>query len=345
MTDAVTLHPIRIATRGSALALTQAESVWARCRAAFPNQVFKITTINTTGDRQQTASLAGSDLPKGLFTKEIEIALLRGEVDLAVHSLKDLPTDLPEGLILGAVSERVDVRDVLVWRRASTAGTEAPPVASRQSAGVSPKPPSMPAQPLLIGLATLPTGSTVATSSTRRAAQLREHRPDLRIVPIRGNLGTRLRKLAAQPDWDATVLAAAGLARLQYWMEPDGRLRGPEAPEGLLATPLSLDEMLPCVGQAALGLEIRENDPMLTVFCEKLDHYETHQCVTAERAFLRALGGGCHLAVAAYAEARENLLHMRAVSFLEDQARHTAGEDVLENADDLGRRLAQAVRS
>ena len=264
------------------------------------------------------------------------MALLRCEADLAVHSLKDLPTDLPEGLVLGAVSPRADVRDVLICRRESVATLEPSPL-PHASAGAA----TSAANPL--SLSALSPGATVATSSTRRAAQLHEHRPDLHIVPIRGNVGTRLRKLAEQSEWDATVLAAAGLGRLNYSIDPNGRLRGPEAPEDLWAGPLSLDEMLPCVGQAALGLEIRQDDPTLANLCAQLDHYQTRQCVTAERAFLSALGGGCHLAVAAYAEVQDNRLLMRAVSFLRGRAAHTAGEDAVENAAELGRRLARSV--
>src|SRR4051794_21775689 len=164
------MNPIRITSRGSALALAQANMVLAQCRAAFPNDSFEIRIVKTTGDKLQTASLAAANLPKGLFTKEIEEALLDGSGDLAVHSLKDLPTDLPAGLKLGAVSKRADVRDVLIYRHESKFQ--------------------------ISNLKSLPQGATVATSSTRRRAQLLDTRPDLNIVPIRGNVGTRLRKLA-----------------------------------------------------------------------------------------------------------------------------------------------------
>ena len=233
------MNPIRIATRGSALALAQANMVLAQCRAAFPGESFELNIIKTTGDKLQTASLASGNLPKGLFTKEIEEALLDGSGDLAVHSLKDLPTELPAGLKLGAVSTRADVRDVLVRR----AGME---IANGQSP-----------------IAVLPRGATVATSSTRRRAQLLHARPDLKIVEIRGNVGTRLRKLAEQTELDAIVLAAAGLERLHFSTAGSTQLSGPDVPTGLIATPIPVEEMLPCVGQAALGIEIRENDPRL----------------------------------------------------------------------------------
>ena len=175
-----------IASRGSALALAQANLVLTECRAAFPGERFEIKVIKTTGDKLQSASLAGGDLPKGLFTKEIEEALLAREADLAVHSLKDLPTELPPGLKLGAVSRRADVRDVLIYRdqdyQIARLDHTRPVNQSRRSF-----------RPALT-LQALPHGATLATSSTRRNAQALEARPDLRMVPIRGNVGTRLKK-------------------------------------------------------------------------------------------------------------------------------------------------------
>ena len=306
--------PIVIATRGSALALAQANFILSECRAAFPGEKFDLKIIKTTGDKMQTASLASANLPKGLFTKELEAALLTGEADLAVHSLKDLPTELPGGLKLGAVGRRADVRDVLVYR-------------SRDF-------------PKRIALTDLSPGATVATSSTRRGAQLREHRPDLNIVPIRGNVGTRLKKLAEQPELAATVLAAAGLERLHFQIQPDGRLRGEGIPDGLVATLIEPEEMLPCVGQAALGIEIRENDPRLEAVCARLNHADTQRCVTAERAFLRAMGGGCQLAVAAYAEMKEGQLRLRAVSFLGGRIQRAEGRRAADEAVLLGEELA-----
>ena len=308
--------PVRIATRGSALALAQANIVRELFRRLLPEEACEIKIIKTTGDKLQTASLADSNLPKGLFTKELEVALSAGEADLAVHSLKDLPTELPPGLKLGAALEREDVRDVLIARR------DAP----FARAG--------------FGIRHLPQSATVATSSTRRAAQVRELRPDLKIVPIRGNVPTRLRKLAEQTEIDAIVLAAAGLARLQIQPAGDGLLTGPEelvAP-GLCAAFIPLDDMLPCVGQAAIGIEIRENDERIAGLCAKLNHSETFRAVIAERAFLRGMGGGCQLAVAAFAETRGAEIKMRAVSFLVGPARRAeaAGTD----PERLGRDLA-----
>ena len=202
--------PIFIATRGSALALAQANAVIARCRAAFPKLSFELKIIKTTGDKLQTASLAqeGGNLPKGLFTKELEVALLKHRADLAVHSLKDLPTDLPAGLALGAVGQRADVRDVLIYRdaeylRAAEAdrrtlrnGRPANP----QRRGFKPK----------LAVKDLPAGAVVATSSTRRKAQLLTLNPGLKVPDIRGNVVTRMQKLAERAELDATVLALAG---------------------------------------------------------------------------------------------------------------------------------------
>jgi hydroxymethylbilane synthase len=317
-----TSRPIFIATRGSALALAQSKLVLTALRAAFPGEEFELKIIKTTGDKLQTASLASSDLPKGLFTKELEVALLNGEADLAVHSLKDLPTDLPAGLILGAVSQREDVRDVLVWRQ----GSLEPDSAKQGSI-----------------LHRLPPGAVVATSSTRRSAQVLEHRPDLKIVPIRGNLGTRLRKVAGTTEFHATILAAAGLKRLGFKTAVDGGLSGPDAPPDLHAGHLSTEEMLPCVGQAAIGIEIREKDQRLEKICAAYDDAETHACVLAERAFLRAMGGGCHLAVAALGEVLHGQIDLRVVSFLGGKAKYAQGMRPVHEAESLGREMAGQV--
>ena len=311
---------IRIATRGSALALAQANMVQARLRAAFPGESFELQIIKTTGDKLQTASLASPNLPKGLFTKEIEEALLSGQADLAVHSLKDLPTELPAGLQLGAVSVRVDVRDVLITRRS----------------------PALNSQPSTLN--SLPLHATVATSSTRRRAQLLDHRPDLNIVPIRGNVGTRLRKLAEQPELHAIVLAAAGLERLHFSQNGTAELSGPDIPPGLLASAIAVEEMLPCVGQAALGIEIRENDARLERIVAALNHPATQACVTAERAFLRGMGGGCQLAVGAYAEVVGNNLRLRAVSFLGTQPVRGESTGEISAAASIGEQLARQLQ-
>lgn len=330
--------PIRIATRGSPLALAQANTVAAACRAAFPHLRFELRIIKTTGDKLQRASMAKPDasLPKGLFTKELEVALLEGEADLAVHSLKDLPTDLPAGLELGAVLERADVRDVLVYRGAAAATGAAAP-----RRGFPPH----------LRLADLPAGAVIASSSTRRQAQVLERRPDLQVVEIRGNVGTRLQKLAEQAALDATLLAAAGLARLGFQIGERGELIGPPrdpaavpappaVPEGLLAVRLPVEEMLPCVGQAAIGIEVRTGDERLQPVWHGLNHRDTFQCVTAERAFLHAMGGGCQSPVAALARIADGQMRLRGVSFRDGPARHAGVTGPADRAVALGEQLA-----
>jgi hydroxymethylbilane synthase len=302
-------RPIFIATRGSALALTQANMVLSQCQTAFPPLRFEIKIIKTTGDKLQTAppDLPGMAGTKGLFTKELELALLKGEADLAVHSLKDLPTDLPDGLALCAVLPRADVRDVLIYREAAV-HPGADPAALLSGAGVR----------------DLPAGATIATSSTRRQAQLLAARPDLKVVPVRGNVGTRLQKLADRGDLAGIILAAAGLKRLGFQMDTEGRLRtqaGSEVPQGLRATLLPVEEMMPCVGQGAIGLEGRVPDAKLAPVFARLNDPATLCCVTAERAFLHAMGGGCLSPVAAYAELTGEQIRIRAVSFREPTVR------------------------
>ena len=264
-------NTIFIATRGSALALAQANAVLAACRIKFPALQFELKIIKTTGDKLQKVSLSRIDasLPRGLFTKELEEALLDHRADIAVHSLKDLPTELPDGLILGGVAgERADARDVFVFR----------PIADLKS-----KP----------RLSDFPKGLTVATSSTRRKAQLLVTRPDFNVVEIRGNVPTRLQKLADQPELHATVLAHAGLQRLNFKITGSGQLRGEGIPQDLQTILLDINDMLPCVGQAAIGLEIRADDERLQEICSGLNHPATWHSVLAERSFLRAMGGGC----------------------------------------------------
>jgi len=315
-------RPILIATRGSALALAQANLIAAQCRAAFPALQFELQIIKTTGDKLQKASMAKPDasLPKGLFTKELEVALLNGEADLAVHSLKDLPTDLPAGLILAATPERADVRDVLIYRAAGT-GTRR---------GFQPH----------TRLKDFPQGATIATSSTRRKAQLQLVRSNLNIVEIRGNVATRMKKVAEQADLDATVLALAGISRLNFTISDDGKLHGDGVPQGLLATLLEVDVMLPCVGQAAIGIEIRTGDERIAEICKRLNHLNTFQAVTAERAFLHGMGGGCQSPVAAYAEIAGDQITMRAVSFRDGPPKRTEGKRSVKEAAELGARLA-----
>ncbi len=337
-------RPILIATRGSALALAQANTVIAQCRAAFPRLAFELNIIKTTGDKLQTASMAQTDpsLPKGLFTKELEVALLKHRADLAVHSLKDLPTDLPAGLKLGAVGKRADVRDVLIYRDADflEARRRAPQPTEDWSPGQDARRGFHPG----LRLQDLPAGATVATSSTRRKAQLLAQKPDLKVVEIRGNVVTRLTKLAERAELDATVLALAGLTRLNFRVTPEGRLAGDAVPDGLLAVVLEPEVMLPCVGQGAVGIEIRENDERIEAICARLNHFATQQCAIAERAFLHAMGGGCLSPVAAFAEVVGDKIRLRAVSFRSDPPRRGEGKRPIPESADLGRQLAEELK-
>jgi hydroxymethylbilane synthase len=254
---------IRIGTRGSQLARWQADHVAGLLRAAYLDLRVEIVVIRTRGD-----AVLDTPLPliggKGLFTAELEAALRGGEIDLAVHSLKDLPTDDPDGLAIGAVPERAPVNDVLVSRGRTV-------------------------------FSQLPIGAKVGTSSRRRAAQLLARRPDLTMADIRGNVPTRIQKVL-DGAYDATVLAQAGLERL-------GRA-------DTISEVLPLDMALPAPGQGALGIQCRDDAPSLGLL-EPINHALTQVAVTAERAFLARLGGGCAVPVAAYGEIRDGLLSLR----------------------------------
>jgi len=321
-------RPIIICTRGSALALAQSNMMAAECRGLFPHLAFELKIIKTTGDKLQKASMANVEggLPKGLFTKELEIALLANEADLAVHSLKDLPTELPAGLTLAATPKRADVRDVLIYR------AESSDTAAKR--GLKPH----------ISLGDFPKGATIATSSTRRKAQLLAARPDLNVVEIRGNVSTRMQKVADRAELDATVLALAGITRLKFTISADGKIQGDAVPDGLLASVLDLDVMLPAVGQGAIGIEIRANDERISKICEGLNHSDTFQCVTAERAFLAGMGGGCQSPVAAYGEILNDKISMRAISFVDGPMRRSEGTRSIKEAAELGRQLAGELK-
>lgn len=339
--------PLIVCTRGSALALAQARQVADAIRTLQPRTTVEIKVVKTTGDRLQTTAgdSAPDAVPRGLFTKELEEELLAGTAQIAVHSLKDVPTDLPEGLMLAATLPRADVREVLLFRgeslRPDPASIEWSP--GRRSpfygkAGGS--------------FQSLPHGAVVATSSPRRAAQIRHQNPGLETVLIRGNVGTRLAKLASQTALDATLLAAAGLSRLRFDISPRGELRvdprlsatersAIEPPaQGLLATILEPEEMLPAVGQGAVGLEIRTDDTATAKVCALLNHVNTFASVQAERAFLRAMGGGCQSPVAAYCKVVGHQLFLRAASFQDGEARFAEGRRVPRGAELLGREVA-----
>jgi len=277
-----------IASRGSQLALWQAR--WVETKLTALGHACRIQIVKTTGDRITDVPLAQVG-GKGLFTKEIEEALLDGHADLAVHSLKDLPTELPEGLALAAVPEREDPRDAVVGKR----------------------------------LADLPAGARVGTSSLRRAAQLHKLRPDLRIESVRGNLDTRLRKLA-EGQYDAILLAAAGLKRLGW--------------EDRIAEILSAEAMCSAVGQGALAIEARPGGAGWEA-CRPLDHPPTRAAVTAERGLLAALGGGCQVPIGAHATVADGRLHLRAIVASPDGSEliRAEGEGLVSDAEAVGRRL------
>jgi len=309
---------ILIATRGSALALAQANAVLAHCRANFSALSFDLKIIKTTGDKLQSAE-PGDDatpVPRALFTKELEAALLERRADLAVHSLKDLPTDLPAGLKLaGVAGPRADVRDVLIYRIDN---------------GLVPR----------MKLSDFPPGLTVATGSARRQTQLLALRPDFLFLPIRGNVPTRLQKLAAQPDMDATILAAAGMRRLGIRIIPAGVLRDTGVPHEFAACVFEPELMLPCVGQGAIGLEIRQDDERMAAICRRLDYYPTSQCVAAERSFLHAMGGGCQTPIGAYAALAGIRIHLRAVAHLTKDVRRAEAVGAMHDAVALGEKVA-----
>jgi hydroxymethylbilane synthase len=334
--------PIIICTRGSALALAQSNMIAAMCRAAFPNLRFELKIIKTTGDKLQKASMAktgdkAETLPKGLFTKELEVALVKGQADLAVHSLKDLPTDLPAGLVLAATPKREDVRDVLIYRSADFLANQTSKIRSPGQAAMRGLKPH-------IKLKDLPKGATIATSSTRRKMSLLAARPDLNIVEIRGNVSTRMQKVAERGELDATVLARAGITRLNFKINPDGIISGDAVPDGLLATVLDLDEMLPCVGQGAIGIEIRADDERIAKICEGLNHSNTFHAVTTERAFLRGMGGGCQSPVGAYAEISGNNISLRAISFRDEKVKRAEAKRPIAEAAQLGEQIAKELK-
>jgi hydroxymethylbilane synthase len=326
-----TERPIIICTRGSALALAQSNMIAAECRRIFPQLQFNLKIIKTTGDKLQTASIAGANggLPKGLFTKELEVALLEHQADIAVHSLKDLPTELPAGLILAATPERADVRDVLIYRDAE--------YFAQSKSALAGLPPNS-------KLKDFPKGATIATSSTRRKEQLLTARPDLKIVEIRGNVPTRLQKVAERGELDGTVLALAGISRLKYTISTGGKLHGDAVPNGVLASVLDLEVMLPAVGQGAIGIEIRTDDERIANICERLNHFNTFQAVTAERAFLSGMGGGCQSPVAAYGEILNDKIHLRALSFANGPMKRAEGKRPVKEAAELGRQLAEELK-
>ena len=292
---------LRIGTRGSPLALAQAHEtrrLLAVAHGVAPESI-AIEVIKTSGDMIQDRALSSAG-GKGLFTKEIEEALRSGAIDLAVHSAKDMPTVLPEGLVLTAFLEREDVRDALI----------------------SPRAPS---------LAALPAGAVVGTASLRRQAQVKRLRPDLQTILFRGNVETRLRKIA-EGAADATLLALAGLKRL-----------------GLAdrATAILDDEtFLPAVGQGAIAIETRADDERTRDLLFPLNHHDTEMALIAERAFLAVLDGSCRTPIAGYASVMEGSLAFRGLILKPDgsESHETTRWGSAERAEALGRSAGEELR-
>src|SRR5213594_3085061 len=287
-----------VGTRGSRLAVQQAEWVQARLRELAPALTVTLQRIKTSGDMIVDVPLAAIG-GKGLFVKEIEEALLRGEIDLAVHSMKDVPTILPDGLDILCVPAREDPRDVLISREA-------------------------------VPLDQLPRGSRVGTSSLRRQAQLLHHRPDLTVQLLRGNLDTRLRKLR-NGEYDAIVLAAAGLRRMG-WANEVTEYLPPEV-------------SLPAIGQGALGLEGRRDDGFVRDLVAPLEHPPTRTAVTAERALLERLEGGCQVPIAAHASITNGIVTLSALIAGLDGRRlvRDSLQGPMHDAHRLGVRLAERL--
>lgn len=287
-----------IGTRGSKLALWQAEHIAGRIRARYPEIEVTLKKIVTTGDKILDVPLAKIG-GKGLFTKELENAMLSGEIDLAVHSLKDMPTELPEGLMLAAITTRADASDAFVSLRYKS-------------------------------LDALPQGAKVGTSSLRRRAQILKYRPDLQTIDLRGNLDTRIKKLENQ-EMDAIILATAGLKRLGL--------------EQYITQILPIEICLPAVGQGALAIETRQADAEVLSVLEFLNDSETIAAVTAERAYLREVQGGCQVPVGVHGEVNGDQLLLEATILKIDGTREVREQicGCCSEAEELGIKLAQKM--
>lgn len=251
---------LKIGTRGSKLALWQANWVKSSLEVKYPSLSIKLETIKTKGDKILDVPLSQVG-GKGLFVKEIEEALLNGRIDLAVHSMKDMPGEIPKGLCIGAIPQREISQDVLISKNNKR-------------------------------LSKLDLGAKIGTSSLRRKSQLLHTRPDLVVLPLRGNLDTRLKKLETE-NLDAIILAAAGIKRLGL--------------ENRITEYLDENIMLPAVGQGALCIEVRQNDPLVEPIVATLEHPQTRTVILGERAFLNRLEGGCQVPIAAYGKIDKNI--------------------------------------
>ena len=291
---------LRIATRKSPLALWQAEHVAARLQAAHPGLQVELVKMVTRGDKILDAPLAKVG-GKGLFVKELEQGILEGTADIAVHSMKDVPAELPEGLHLSAILTREDPRDALVSRKYTH-------------------------------LAALPANARIGTSSLRRQSQLKLRLPGCHITSLRGNVGTRLEKLETE-NLDAIMLAAAGLIRLGQ--------------ADRITEVLSPDDSLPAVGQGAIGVECRQDDPCINQWLAALHDPDTADCVTAERGFNHRLSGGCQVPIAGYAELQGDQIRLRGLVASPDGRVQVRGqvEGHRTEAVALGVRLAERLLS
>ena len=291
---------IRIGTRGSDLALVQARFVAERIRTRYPGTAVEIVPIKTRGDRMQNVSLVQIG-GKGVFVKEIEDALLGHEIDIAVHSMKDVPVELPGGLIIDAIPEREDPRDVLVSRD-------------------------------MRKLEELPKGARIGTGSLRRRMQLLNFLPDIVIVPLRGNLGTRIRKIDLE-GLDGIITAAAGMRRMERARE--------------VSQYIPVEIMLPSAGQGVLGVEVREDNDRVREMIAFMNHAETVVTVSAERAFLKGLGGGCQVPIACLGRKQGETLILRGL------VGNTTGKIIIADEvrgpcsdwEDLGSSLAEGILS
>ena len=289
---------IRMGSRQSQLALWQTEYVRGLLQHRYPEYEYEIIPMRTKGDKLLDVSLSKIG-DKGLFTRELEQALLEGKIDLAVHSMKDLPTQLPEGLCIGAMTKRMDPRDALLSLNH-------------------------------VRITDLPVGAQIGTSSLRRQAQLLHLRPDLKMVDLRGNIGTRVQRLA-EGQLAAIVLAAAGVERLGW--------------QDKITEKLDYSICLPAVGQGSLGIEVREDDHIILELLREITHQATTQAILAERALLSTLEGGCQIPLGAIAEVSGNVLYLRGmVANLEGtkllKAEHSG--QALES-EKIGRELAQML--
>lgn len=291
---------LRIGTRGSLLALTQAKFVKHSLEKLNRKIRFEIIIVKTTGDEFQSVELFKKN-NVGVFTGELEKKLAAGQIDIAVHSLKDVPTDLGKGLILAAFPKREPAGDVLVTRNR-------------------------------LSLRNLPSGAVVGTGSPRRKRQLALIRPDLKLKDMRGNLDTRVNQVLIERKYDAVVVAYAGLLRLKKYMK--------------YAYPVSEKQLLPAVGQAALGIEIRKSDSMAYTAVRKLNHLHTEYRVGAERSLLKALHGGCRVPIGVRSVIKRQKLHLEASVFSVKNSDYVTGEVSGAASDyvEIGRRLAKDLK-